>query len=222
MKIFQPILGALLLVSSWSMAGSLTTTGQGQVSLVPDMARVQVSISAEHANASSALEAADASAGQLIDALLALGIEPADIATVGLQLYPSQEWRNGEVVREFFIASHRLSVGVRDLTKIGMVLDDVTSLRADVSFSLNLDVSDRESALQLALANAMADARTKAEILAGAERMVIQTISDIQSQLFSPVTSADDTRESDLTSVNIAPGEFTVSAFVRVTYEIAE
>lgn len=215
------LLGFLMGICMPLWAGNLTTQGHGQVVVVPDLAHVTTEIHSEDGSASAALHRVQVQSDQLIAALAGLGIDEADMATSGLSVYPSQEWRDGRVVREFFVASHRLNVKVRALEDVGAVLDLMTSLAGHNSFSLRLDVADRAAAHQLALTRAMADARKKAEILVGAEELVLGPIQDIQSHLSESVSpQRTDTMEFDTSATGIAPGEMTISAFVSVVYAL--
>ncbi len=204
------------------LAGNVTTQGQGSVIVVPDMAHISTELHSEDSSASGALQRVQQRSSQLIVALTGLGINESDIATNSLNLYPSQEWRDGQVVREFFAASHRLSVKVRDLDSVGTVMDLIANLSGNNAINLSLDVADRSPANQQALALAMSDARKKAEILAGAEDLVLGAIQEINSHMSQSVSSQRvETTVFDTTASGIAPGEFAISAFVTVAYELA-
>lgn len=200
-------------------AGTLTTQGTGKVTVVPDVAKIHINVTGEHENASEALALADVKAGALISALIGMGVEEGDIATQSLNLHTNHDWQEGRIVRTYFVANHQISVKIFDLDQLGSALNHITSLAGKNSFSLSLDVSNREDAHRLALSRAVADARMKAEIMAGAESLTVADVVSMESHESQPVTYHEE-RFMDVAAVNVAPGEQTISATVKVTFNL--
>lgn len=115
-------------------AGEITTVGHGQVSVAPDAARIQIQLTAEDEQASKALAQLFRTSEALIADLMAMGIDEADLRTQNLSLVPSAEWRDGRIVREYFVASHSLSLMLRRLDDLGTVADRLVAGNQRQSF----------------------------------------------------------------------------------------
>ena len=67
----------------------------------------------------------------------------------------------------------------------------------------------------------MGDARSKAQILAGAESLGLQAVESIQyGGTAYPAPQPYDSFRADVASTTIVPGEMTIQAMVTVTYQI--
>jgi uncharacterized protein YggE len=106
-------------------ARTITVSGTGKVTVVPDVARVNLGVTLTKPTVKAARDAAAQSMTSIIAGLKSLGIADADIATSGLNIYP--QYANGSTSRiTGYQISEQLQVTVRDLDKAG----DVVVLRS--------------------------------------------------------------------------------------------
>src|SRR5512137_489184 len=105
--------------------GLITVTGEGEVTAAPDMADVNIGVVTDGATAAAALQANSTALATVIDGLKKDGIESRDLQTSGLSLEPRYEpMRNNQPPKlAGYRASNTVTVRVRDLSKLGALLD---------------------------------------------------------------------------------------------------
>ncbi|HUP55555.1 MAG TPA: SIMPL domain-containing protein, partial [Methylomirabilota bacterium] len=146
---------------------TITVTGTGSVTRVPDVARVSVGVSVTKASVKGARESAGKSMQDIIAAIKAMGIDEKDIKTTSIDLSP--QYSNSSTPRIIgYRMSEQLQVTVRDLDKSGDVVDTATAKGATEVNGLWFEVGDPDSATDEARAAAIAQARTSAQKMASA------------------------------------------------------
>jgi uncharacterized protein YggE len=206
---------------------SLSVTGAGTAYLVPDIAYIYLGVHTELPSASEAVTQNNAQTETMIQALTDFGIDAKDIRTTNFSIYPFDKYdpltgvSTGE---KYYSVDNTVYVTIRDLTKLGDLLDTVVSAGANTVNSIQFDVADKDTALKQARADAIADAKEKAEELAAAAGV---TIGDIQSITFTdsqPYPLYDGRGGggggAEAAVVPIQPGQLTFTVTVNVTYTI--
>ena len=118
---------------------TITVSGHGTVSVVPDTADLMAGVQAQAATATEALDTVGTKSQALIDTLKGTGIAAEDIQTAGLNLYPTYG-NDGQNITGYQ-ASTSVTATISDVTKVGDVVDALKSLVGDqltlqgVSFS---------------------------------------------------------------------------------------
>jgi uncharacterized protein YggE len=137
-------------------------SGLGKVSGTPDVLRVQLGVSIRRPDVSTALRDANTVMNRVRSAVRADGVDPKDLQTSDVSLYPSYTRKgapNGYDVNE------QLTVKLRDLTKAGKTIGDAVEAGGNaargngVCFALE----DNEALLEKARDAAYGDAKKKAE-----------------------------------------------------------
>lgn len=145
----------------------VSVTGEGKVYAVPDIAELTFGV--QTGRQGSALKAMDILRGKMtatIEAVKAQGIPEKDIQTQSLSLYPSYDYNDGVRIDRGFEASQTLHVKVRDLAKVGAVLQAAVSEGANEVGGVSFTV-DKPEALEIeARAEAITEAQEKAKELA--------------------------------------------------------
>lgn len=206
---------------------SLSVAGSGTANLVPDIAYIYLGVHTELPSASEAVTANNAQTQQMIQALINFGIDANDIRTTNFSIYPFDKYdplTGTSTGEKYYSVDNTVYVTIRDLGKLGGLLDTVVTAGANTVNSIQFDVADKDSALKQARADALADAKAKAEELssvAGVSLGEIQTISFVDSQLY-PVFDGrgGGGGGGDAAAVPIQPGQLTFTVTVNVTYEI--
>lgn len=199
----------------------VTVTGEGTVSVPPDMATVHLGVTTQ---AASAREASDANARRMTALLTAIksgGIAESDIQTSSLSLQPQTGGGNTPRITGFQ-ASNQVTVKVRDLSALSILLDRTIAAGANDVSGIEFSVADRSKALDRARKDAVDDARRKAELYAGAAGAkvgAVVTISEMTHQ--SPVRPMLRTMR-EAASVPIEPGEQKLQVSVTVAYELMQ
>ena len=206
---------------------TLSVTGSGQANLVPDIAYIYLGVHTEKPIASEAMTENNNQTQAMIDALSKFGIDKKDIRTTNFSIYPQDKYdpQTGQPTgQKVYSVDNTVYVTVRDLKKLGDLLDTVVAAGANTINSIQFDVADKESAIKSARADAVKDAETQAQELASSAGVTlgeIQTIGFFDNQ---PVPVFDGkgggAAVAQAAAVPIQPGQLTLTVTVSVTYAI--
>jgi uncharacterized protein YggE len=199
--------------------------GQGEVRAAPDTADVSAGVVTQEETAAKALAANSAAMDKVMKAIAAAGIPPADVQTQGVNVSPvygRQPRTDGTPQIGGYRASNIVALKVRDLGRLGAILDTLVTAGANEMHGVRLTVGTPEKLLDAARTKAMADARRKALLYAeaaGAKLGRVTTISEESAVIPIPRVMrgrADMAQEA----VPIAAGEVELKATVRVTFAL--
>lgn len=207
---------------------SIQVTGEGTATARPDRATIQAGVVTQAATASEALDANSRAMDRMLAVLREHGLEGRDLQTVQFNIHPVYERerpgvRGPEVVG--YRVTNQVGVRVRELRRLGEVLDAVVRAGANVMSGIRFEVSDRDEVLDHARRRAMADARRRATVYAQEAGVRLGPVVAIQEQAVSipfPRMQAARTLAVDAAHVPIEEGEEEVRAQVSVTFRILE
>src|SRR6202521_4281545 len=147
----------------------ISVTGEAKISAPPDLAQIDGGVTSEAKTAREASEANNAAMGKVLLALKGAGIDEKDYQTSRLSLQPqSSSKSNGPPTITGYRASNRVTIRLRDVTKVANVVDTLVAAGANDIGGINFMVSQASKLLDEAREKAIADARRKAEIYAKA------------------------------------------------------
>jgi uncharacterized protein YggE len=150
-------------------APAISVTGEASVSVPPDLAEVDGGVTSDAKTAREASEANNTAMGKMLLALKGAGIDEKDVRTSRLSLQPQNASKmSGPPTIAGYRASNRVTVRIRDVTKIASVIDLLVGAGANDIGGINFMVSQASKLLDDAREQAVADARRKAEIYARA------------------------------------------------------
>jgi uncharacterized protein len=196
----------------------VTVQGQAQVAGKPDTATVVLGVETQAATTAEALAQNTAQAQAIIKKLTDLGVAEKDIQTSNFGISPVYG-ADGRQVEGYRVAN-TLSVTVRDLAGAGALLDQVVQAGANSVQGISFSVADPKALLNQAREQAIADARTRAELLAKAGGAGLGQVLAINEGGFAqplPIMRADVMQSAD---VPLQPGEQLYSVDVQVTFEL--
>jgi uncharacterized protein YggE len=204
---------------------TLNVSGTGEVTLKPDIAYINIGVHTERPTASEATTQNSADAQAVIAALKAAGVKDDDIQTNNFSIYQRDvnDPSTGAKLSSVYAVDNTVYVTVRDLTKLGAVLDATVKAGANNVNSIQFDLADKTKALSDARAAAVKVARTEADQLASAAGVTLGNIQTINYNENTPgpvfygksvgLAAAD-------SSVPISSGTLQISVNVTITYEI--
>jgi uncharacterized protein YggE len=159
---------------------TITVTGNAKITVDPDEAVVSFGVRTQADKAQAAMDLNSAKMKGVLDALRALGLGDEDLATSMIELWPRYDDR-GEIITGYD-ASNQIEVIIRDLGMVGRVLDTAVEAGANVAGGISFRVSDENEGLDAALAEAVTDAKAKAETMAAAaDATVGQVVTIIEN-----------------------------------------
>jgi uncharacterized protein YggE len=207
---------------------TLTANGTGTVYVVPDIAIVSIGVTSRGANAAEALASNSAGLTAAIDTIRAQGVAERDIGTSGFSIYPVYEDPkpdNGTQTEPPKIVGYQVTnevrVTIRDIEASGAILDKVVSAGANQVNGITFDSADRTTPADAALADAVADARRQAEIMATAAGVRLVRIVSINASSGGVMPMARFEMSMASAPVPVLPGQREVNANATVTWEIA-
>jgi uncharacterized protein len=231
MQGLRGVLTAVLLCFGASSAfaqseGQITVTGEGRVSAAPDLAIITMGAVAEAKTAKDAMDQTSDITRAILDQLSTLEIAPRDIQTSDLSLSPvwtnNRTEPNGRPRIDGYQASNRVTVRIRDLEKLGTVLDAVLTDGANRLGGLQFTLSDPEPLINDARRDAVADARAKAELFAQAAGVQLGALISLsESGGYMPRPEMMSMARSADAGVPVSAGETEVAANVAMVFAIA-
>jgi uncharacterized protein YggE len=200
----------------------VAVSATGSVAAEPDMAAVSTGVIVEADTAKEALARNSTVMAKLIDGLKALGIAPKDIQTTAVNVEPryvqAKDGRPSTISGYRVVNQVRLTV--RDVKRLGEILDGAIALGANQINGIAFDVSNAETLKDEARKQAMVNARRRAELYAtaaGAQLGNVLSISEDVSASPRPMPMA---RGAMAGAVPIEAGTRTLTVEVNVTYAL--
>lgn len=203
---------------------TLSSSGTGEVYLVPDVAYIYVGVKADADDVSTALDNNNAQANAVAQAIKDQGVEAKDIQTTSFNVYPMQDYgMDGTISRSYYVVENTVYITVRDLSKLGTLLDAVVKSGANTINSISFDVQDKAEAMvqarDMAIANAIAEAQSIAQA-SGVKLGDLQYVSAYTNNVPVPMYDAKGGSMSAAANVPISAGQLVISASASMTYEI--
>jgi uncharacterized protein len=206
---------------------TLSVTGTGTAYLTPDIAYIYLGVHTEKQTASEAVAENTTQTQSVIKALTDFGIDAKDIRTTNFSIYPIDKYdpqTNLPTGQKTYSVDNTVYVTVRDISKLGDLLDTIVQAGANTVNSIQFDVAKKDEALKGARADAVKDATAKAQELAdvsGVKLGDLQSVSFFDSQ---PIPFADGKGGGggavEAAAVPIQTGQLTFTVTVSMTYEI--
>ena len=191
---------------------SLNVSGTGVVTMKPDIAYINIGVHTEKATASEATAQNNTDSDAVMKAIKAAGVADDDVKTSNFNIYQrdTNDPTTGVKTGTVYVVDNTVTVTVRDLTKLGSILDATVKAGANNVNSIQFDVADKA-------------ARAQSDELAAAAGVTLGNIQTINTSDNTPgpifyaksagIAAAD-------ASVPVSAGTMDISVSVSLTYEI--
>lgn len=153
-----------------SQPRTVTISATGTVTATPDMVMITTGVQTEAESARDALTRNTADMQKVIDALKAAGLESRDIQTTNFSVQPRYEYfQDGKPpVITGYQVMNMVNIRLRDIGRLGAILDQLVSLGSNQISGIQFDVSNGEELKDGARTRAMDNARRMATLYATA------------------------------------------------------
>jgi uncharacterized protein len=201
----------------------VVVTGEGSVTVPPDYAEIASGVTTKAKTAEEATEANSKLMATVNAALQSSGIAPSDTQTARFSVSPvyGPPQVNTPPKLVGFSVSNELSVKVRQIAKVGAVLDALIAAGATDAGSVQFLHSDMSKALDQARQAAIADARRKAELYAQAAGLTLGGVAWITEEPgYRPPPPMVARAFAATAPVPIAPGEDTLRVQITVGFDV--
>lgn len=162
------LFGAFLVVKTNQEMNTATTTntvsfsGQGKVTVKPDIGLVDLSIVTEAATSKAAQDENSRKSKTVTDFLKKQGVADKDIKTTGYNIYPQYDYTSGRSTLRGYQVNQTTQVKIRDLDKADDILAGVVTAGVNQVNQLQLTIDDPEKLRSEARRDAIKDAKEKA------------------------------------------------------------
>src|SRR3954464_15117973 len=202
---------------------AISVSGEATISAAPDLAQIDAGVANDAKSAKEASDANNAAMGKVLLALRGSGIDEKDYQTSRLSLQPqyapSQPGQAGQPSQPVIVgyrASNRVTIRLRDATKLATVIDTLVGAGANDIGGINFMVSQASKLLDEAREQAIADARRKAEIYAKAGGVTLGAPLRISEEgNAAPVAYRSRMMAGKAASAPVAQGEETLAVTVN-------
>lgn len=206
---------------------AISVSSEGSVKVKPDMAIINVGVQTENASSKVAQQDNAAKMDKVMKLLKESKIAEADIKTSQYTIYPIESY--SEKDQRSYITGYRvintLEVTIRDISKVGTVIDAVASNGANTVSNIRFTVADPDKYYLQALENATTKAKAKADVLAKQFGIKIGLPSQINEAgggynppvIYSAMDKVMAVNEA-APSTAIASGELEIRASVSLVY----
>jgi uncharacterized protein YggE len=203
--------------------GTIVVGGTGRVSVEPDLADLRLGVSVARPTVDTARAVAAETMDAILAAVAAAGLEKRDVRTTLLSVQPRYDYReNRQPVLTGYELANVVEVTVRDLARLGDVIDGTLRAGATSMDGLTFRVADPAPAEREARLRAMAAARARADVLAEASGLAIVSVSDIvEGGVASPPEpryKAARMMVAEDASTPVEAGSLEIAVSVTVTY----
>ena len=205
----------------------ISAEGEGVVTVTPDIATLELSITTEGAEAASVRDQNTASYQQVVKFLKGRGIAEGSIATTNVYLNPQYDWSSDVQQLVGYTMETDITVSDIPLSELGSIMDEAVSNGANGIRSVSYKSSQFDETYNEALALAVENARSKAEAMAEASGVTLGSVTGVTeygantearyTQNRMSLTAAPEMAAGD-SAMNVMPGELSVKANVSVRF----
>lgn len=202
---------------------TISVNGEATISVPPDLAQIDSGVTTEAKTARDASEANNKAMGVVLLALKNAGIAEKDFQTSRLSLSPQSapgRTPNAPFQIVGYRASNRVTVTIRDITKVADTIDVLVGSGANEISGISFMVSKASKLLDDARAEAIADAKRKADIYARAANVTIGAPISISEETAPGPVPYRKMAADMAASAPVAQGQETLRVSVSVSYEL--
>jgi len=213
----------------------ITVTGAGEIYAKPDIGIVSFAVVNEAKTVAEAMAENTKHMNAAIEAVKSQGVEEKDLKTVGFNIYPRYEWREkttippyyeGERVLAGYEVRQSLQVKIRDLTKVGNIIQEATKAGANEVSDLQLTIDKEDELKTQARAEAIEQAKSKAKELASQLGIGLGRIKSFSESGYEPIYYRTDYAKAESAAgmggaaPDIQTGENKIEVNVVIVYEV--
>lgn len=204
---------------------TIYVTATGDVFTKPDLTVVSFSVVNEAKTVTEALSENAGKINAIIEYAKSRGVDAKDLKTTNFSINPRYEYppQEGERILTGYEVSQSLEIKIRDLGKIGELIEGATANGANQVGNLYFTVDNQDKINAEARQKAIDEAKTKAQELSSQLGVKLGKIVNFSESGFSPIPIYYGLEKAvglGGAAPQIETGENKVSVTVTITYEI--
>jgi uncharacterized protein YggE len=204
----------------------ISVSGEGKVTVTPDIVNVQYGIQAQALTVADAQSQAANAINDVMAALTANGVAQIDIQTQSYSIQQTTSWDNNKQIQIVtgYQVNNYVNIKIRDVAKAGIIIDAAAAAGGNLTRvnSIQFGIADPLAYNDQVREKAMTDAKDTATQLAKLAGVTLGKPISISENVSSPVVppiyynGAADAKSSTA----ITPGTFDITMTVQVLYAI--
>lgn len=214
-----------------SQQTGLWVTGEGKISVAPDIAVLTLGIESQEVSVADAQAQASEAMDKVIQAIKNMGIEDKDIQTQYFNINQVTNWKDGEDYIVGYRVTNTITVKVREVDSAGDIIDAVVAAGGDltrvngITFTVDEPADYYVQARELAITHAVAKAEQMSE-KAGFELGKITYITEssynynISYRNYYAMEDAAIAAPTVTVSTPVSVGQLEITASVQIAYAI--
>ena len=202
----------------------ISVVATGEASVAPDVAVVSFAVSGSGKELAPTRDDVNARSSSVLARLPELGVAEGDLNAPDVGIHPEYDYRKGQRLTGYRV-TRQMTVKVRDLDRLGEVLDGLVAAGANEVHGTQMSTSDPSAAEHEALRAAIAQARAKAEVVADTGGVAIAGLARVEEEpghgppmprmrMLAAGAMAEDA------PTEVAAGDLTVTRQVRAWFTI--
>ena len=205
----------------------LSVSAQADAKRVPDVATISAGVVTQAADANAAMRSNAEQMSKVVAAIKAAGIAERDVQTSGISVQPQYRYaENQPPAITGYQASNTVNLKVRDIAKLGKILDTLVAQGANQvngpSFEVDKPDEGYDEARLAALKKAEARAETYAKALGLRVRRIVSISEGGGFQPPIPMMRMQAMDAMGAKETSVSPGENTLSVSIDVVFELGK
>jgi uncharacterized protein YggE len=202
----------------------ISVTGTGEISVVPDIAVVNLGVQVQMVTLAEAQQRAADSMAAIMDVLAGYNIADKDIQTVNYNIQPVWTWKDNESILVGYSVTNSVKVKIRNIDDTGSIIDAAVGAGGEyvIINGISFTIDEPENYYEEARTAAMADAKAKATQLAksGGVKVGSPIYINEGSVSISRPSDVSYAKAEGVSTTSISSGELKVTITVQVVYAI--
>jgi uncharacterized protein len=203
----------------------ISVVATGEATVAPDLAVVSFAVSGSGKQLTPTRDDVNRRSSSVLARLRELGVANADLNAPDVAIHPEYDYRKGQRLSGYRVA-RQMTAKVRDLDRLGDVLDGVVAAGANEVHGAQMTASDPSAAEHEALRAAIVAARAKSEAIAEAGGVGLGPLMRVEEEGGGPVPMPRmgmlAVAEAAAAPTEVAAGDLTVTRRARAWFAIEE
>jgi len=212
---------------------TITVSDKGEIYAKPDLALTTFSVVTEAKTVAQAMSQNTEKMNAIIDEMKKQGVDEKDLKTISFNIYPRYEYRRtteiipyppGTRVLVGYEVSQSLQVKIRDMTKIGQIIEGATEAGANQVGDLQFTIDKQDELKEQAREEAITKAKDKAKEIASQLGINLVRVTNFSETSIVPryygLEKAMALGGGEAEAPEIETGENKIEVTVSITYEI--
>lgn len=205
-------------------ADTVTVSGSYTIYTAPDKAELHVGVTTKESTAAQAQEKNTEEVNAVIKKLTELGVKEKSIVTSGYNIYQDYDYNNDRP--SGFVVSASLTIKDIEIDQAGSILSEAVAAGVNEVQYISYTCSNYDEEYEKALADAVAAAQKKAEVLAkaanrsvGGVQSIVEGYQNTDARYMNKSIGVEEAAmDTAAAAVTLNPGDSEITANVTVTY----